>query len=355
MIVCALLAATGGMCHTTAPAPTPPDAVVVTDRHAEQWLGIPGIERSPRGTLWVSAFTGGPKEPDADNRVITMASSDDGRTWSEWIVQADPPGDTRAFDPTLWLDPRGRLWLIYNVGNATEGTHEVWARVNSDPDSADSPFSEPRRLPLDVPYAFRMNKPIVTSWGEWVLPVTWARRRVSEWFAGEDQLQGVAVSADEGETWTMHGSVEAPPWALENMIVERRDGTLWMLIRGGGGSIHESVSSDRGRTWSPARPTRIANPGSRFHIRRLASGRLLLLNSPLPDRRTSIVARLSEDDGATWSAPLALDPREGVSYPDACEAPDGRIFPVHDRLRADPGEVILTVFREADVLGAAGE
>jgi hypothetical protein len=256
MLLCALLTATGGVFHMTTPAPTPPDAVVVTDRRAEQWLGIPGIERSPRGTLWVSAFTGGQKEPGVDNRVITMTSTDDGRTWSDWTVQADPPGGTRAFDPTLWLDPRGRLWLIYNVGNATESTHEVWARVNSDPDSPASPFSEPRRLALDVPYAFRMNKPIVTSWGEWVLPVTWARRRVTEWFAGEDQLQGVAISSDEGETWTMCGAVAAPPWALENMIVERRDGTLWMLIRGARRVRGSRWTDLRGPRPPPRRPRR---------------------------------------------------------------------------------------------------
>ncbi len=323
---------------------------VVTDKGDERWLGIPGIERSSGGTLWVSAFSGGAKEPDVDNRVLVVTSTDEGATWSDWRILADPPDATRAYDPTLWIDPSGRLWLIYNQGNKETATHEVWARVCDHPDSPDAPFSEPRRLPFDVPYAFRMNKPIVTSWGEWVLPVTWADQVVHDWFAGDDQLQGVAISSDEGATWEMHGAVKAPPWALECMVVELRDGSLRMLIRGGGGRIHESLSTDKGRTWSPSRPTDIPNPCSRFFIRRLASGRLLLLNSPVPDSRTSIVAQLSDDDGAAWSEPLVLDARPGVSYPDACQAADGRIFAVHDFDRGGAGAVVLSVFTEGDVL-----
>lgn len=319
---------------------------VILNRGERDWLGIPGIERSPGGVLWATAYTGGPKEPDPANKVLVWTSTDDGRTWSVPEIAADPEGATRAFDPTLWLDPRGRLHLIHNRGNIETGTHGIWAAVNDHPDDPNSRFGEARQVELDVPMCYRMNKPIATSWGEWVMPVTWAESQLERWLPHGPEKQGVAISSDEGRTWRLRGAVEAPTWALENMIVERRDGSLWMLIRAGGGRIWESVSTDRGETWSEGRATAIDNPGSRFYIGRLRSGNLLLINSPLPAGRTGLVAQLSADDGATWGEPLMLDPRERVSYPDACQGADGTVYAVHDRDRGGAGEVLLSVFDE---------
>lgn len=323
---------------------------VILDKGGETWMGIPGIEISPHGTLWAAAYTGGPKEPDPANKIVVITSTDDGRTWSPPRTVADPEGDTRAFDPTLWMAPDGALWLIYNVANLAERRHQVWVAVNPTPDDPDSSFGPARPLDLGVPYAFRMNKLLVTRSGQRIMPVTWAPEVPDGWFAGPQQLNGVAIWRDM-DAWDVHGPVVAPHWALENMIVERRDGSLWMLIRAGGGKIWESVSTDGGVTWSEGRPTAISNPGSRFFIARLRSGKLLLLNSPDPKKRTGMEARLSHDDGATWSAPLMLDPRDSVSYPDACQGPDGRIWAVHDRDRGGAGEILLSVFTEQDIPG----
>jgi len=57
------------------------------------------------------------------------------------------------------------------------------------------------------------------------------------------------------------------------MIVERGDGSLWMLLRNTGG-IAQSVSTNGDRTWSHGSPylqgRTFAN--KRFFIRRLKSG-----------------------------------------------------------------------------------
>jgi len=229
-------------------------------------MGIPEIEYQPTGTLWAAAYTGGPKEPDPANKIVVITSTDDGRTWSLPRTVADPPGDTRAFDPTLWMAPDGGLWLIYNVANLAEQRHQVWVAVNPTPDDPDSSFGPGRPLDLGVPYAFRMNKPLVLRDGRTLLPVTWAPQAPDNWFAGPAQRNGVAIWDDQ-DVWQVHGSVEAPHWALENMLVERRDGSLWMLIRAGGGKIWESVSTDGGLNWSAGRPTAIDNPGSRSSSR----------------------------------------------------------------------------------------
>jgi hypothetical protein len=143
------------------------------------------------------------------------------------------------------------------------------------------------------------------------------------------------------------------------MVIERRDGSLWMLTRSRGGFLEEAFSNDKGFSWSSGRQSSIESPGSRFHIRRLKSGNLLLINhyrfmaskpGLLMSRRNNLTALLSQDDGVTWENFLLLDEREGSSYPDACEGSDGRIYIVYDRERTKAKEILLADITEADIL-----
>jgi hypothetical protein len=325
--------------------------VVLTARALGQtWAGIPGIEVTPGGRTYVSCFSGGDTEPHPENTAYLTRSDDGGYTFGPPTVMAAACNGTRVFDPTLWIDPLGRLWLIFNRGNKDTAEHGVFARLCAAPDAPVPVWGEEFRVGYEAPCSFRMNKPTVLSTGEWLMPVTHAAQPVHDWFAGPAQRQGVGMSRDQGRTWSLHGAVEAPNWALENMIMERRDGTLVMYIRTGAGVIWQSLSTDRGLTWSAGEPTTIANPGSRFFIRALPDGDWLLINSPDPTRRTGIAASLSTDEGATWHGQLLLDDRDAVSYPDAAFAADGAIYAVHDRERRGQGETLLSVFRKADVM-----
>jgi len=183
--------------------------------------------------------------------------------------------------------------------------------------------------------------------------VTHAKEKSYDWFARSRQVQGVGISKDRGRTWTLHGAVQAPEWALENMIVELKDKRLWMLIRTGSGVLWESYSSDRGRTWTAGQATTISGPGSRFFVRRLKSGKLLLVNHYKFKGRSHLTAQISGDDGKSWTEGLLLDERAGVSYPDGVEAKDGTIRIVYDRDRQGAGEILMATFTERDA--AAGK
>ncbi len=324
---------------------------VVSTKQDRQWQGIPAIERAANGRLWAAFFSGGPKEPDPANYVLLSTSDDDGHTWSEPVNTVDVPGPTRVYDPALWHDPAGRLWLFYNLACPETKDFSVWYMTCEDSGSATPTWSAPHKIDLPAPFAFRLNKPTVVADGDWLLPVTWAKAAPGGWFPGPGQLQGVAISSDQGKTWSFHGAVDAPTWALENMIVERADGRLWMLIRTGAGVVYESFSTDGGRTWTEAQPTPIVNPGVRFYLRRLASGNLLLINTPDPKRRCTMYAYLAADEDGICHAQegLLLDPRDGVSYPDAVQAPDGTIYAIHDCDRGGEGEIILDVFAESEL------
>ena len=326
----------------TAPASQYADA-------ARRFQGIPGLERSPAGRLWATWYGGGITE-DRHNYVLLVTSGDDGESWSDLALVIDPDGDgsVRAYDPCLWHDPIGRLWLFWAQGyeGHTDERSGVWAISTAESDRANPTWSESRRLCDGI----AMNKPIVLSTGEWLLPAARWRRVGSA---------GVYASLDRGATWQPLGQATIPAESDRNcdehMLVERRDSSLWMLVRTMYG-IGESISTDRGRTWSPVTPSAIQSPTTRFFIRRLQSGRLLLVkNGPL-DRRTErshLTAFLSDDEGATWSGGLLLDERRGVSYPDGVQAPDGTLRIIYDYDRRGAKEILMARFTEEDVLRGA--
>ncbi|MCC9605185.1 glycoside hydrolase [Blastopirellula sp. JC732] len=335
------------------------DSSVTINLAERSWQGIPGLERTAKGRLLVTWFSGGPKEPAPENTVLICYSDDAGKTFTEPEIVAKPTKDgTRCYDPTPWIDPQGRLWYIFSRSNRKTAQHGVFARICDDPDSTPLKFGEEFRVGYDVPFAFRMNKVTVLSSGEWLMPVTFAKEPVYDWQTGRNDkeqpsLHGVGISTDAGKSWQLFGAVESKPWALENMITELKDGRLWMLIRTNSGVLWESFSTDKGRTWSEGKPSKIKSPGSRFFIRRLASGNLLLVNHYRFQGRSHLTAQLSTDEGETWNEGLLLDERSGVSYPDGVEDKEGLIWITYDRDRGGSGEILMAKFREEDV--AAGK
>jgi len=250
------------------------------------------------------------------------------------------------------------LWLIFDQSmDMFDGRAGVWAAVCENPDADHPTWSEPRRIWHGV----TLNKPTVLSTGEWMLPISLDQRpgfgKFNGCFRELDDLRGanVFVSNDLGATWERRGSVTFPnPDWHEHMIVERKNGTLWMLARTSKG-IMQSTSTDSGRTWvTPTEPAVIQQPAARFHIRRLASGRLLLIKHGdqigTHRGRKQLSAWLSDDDGMNWNGGLVLDERPGISYPDGFQSPDGTIYISYDRNRATDGEILMARFTEQDVV-----
>jgi len=324
---------------------------VADDRRLFQ--GIPGLARAPGGRLWATWYSGGTTE-GPENFVALATSADAGETWSPIKLVIDPPGNVRAFDPCLWLDPTGRLWLFWAQSRSWyDGRAGVWAMVTGNPDAPEPTWSVPRRLC----HGIMMNKPLVTRAGVWLLPA-------ALWNTGNgmypelDPLRraNVVASWDRGASWHLLGGAHIPEKrdCDEHMLVECRDGTLRMFIRTRFG-IAESVSHDGGRQWTDAAPSRIAHTTSRFFIRELRSGRWLLVKHGALDERggrSHLTAFVSDDEGRTWRGGLLLDERPGISYPDGVEAPDGTILIIYDYSRTGAKEILLAAFTEADV--AAG-
>lgn len=348
--------------HSTPPSGTTDEGLIAPaielshlDAYAadtRQWQGIPTIERAKTGRLWASWYTGGAQE-DNDNYALLATSDDDGQSWKEPVAVINPKGMTRAWDPCLWHDPQGKLHWSWAQscpmrGEVWDGRGGIWEAIADNSDDANTSWSQPTRLYHGV----ALNKPLITRTGLWVQPMAiwWFFEHFPD--LNPQRRPGVIVSEDQGKTWQWRGGPFVEHRAFdEPMVVEKKDGTWWMLIRTKHG-ISESFSMDQGYSWSQARPSIFAGPSSRFHFTRLSSGRLLLINhlgSP-GNQRTHLTAMLSDDDGQTWPHRLLLDERNKVSYPDATHTPDGRIWIVYDRERFDAREILLAAITENDIL-----
>ncbi len=304
---------------------------------------ILGMDRTPKGRIW-GCWTG---TGDKGDGYMLLATSDDGgETWSKprLAVGVMRVGQRLhgALVGNLWTDPKGRLWLFFDQQRGDpRGRITNWFIRCDNPDAGEPSWSEPTCFAEGC----TLNKPIIISNGDWLLPV-------SDW---QMKTARVFASADEGGSWKERGRLKFPGWEFdEHMMVELRDGRIWMLARTKDEPF-ESFSGDNGATWSePRQAATVRNINSRFFLSRLRSGRILLVKNGSPserlEQRSHMGAWLSDDEGRTWKGGLILDERCAVSYPDGFEAPDGLIHILYDWNRHTDAEILLAKFREEDVL-----
>ncbi len=292
------------------------------------WQGIPSIEVTKGGRTFVTFYSGSIRE-EVGNYCM-LVTSDDQKNYTEPIAVTYLEGH-RCFDPCLWIDPLGRLWWTWAICP----DDALWAVICDDPDADELKWSEPFFVGNDI----MMNKPTVTKDGAWLFPLAvWnhgIRTTMSEDFDSKTEEKGAFVykTTDNGASFQRLGHADVPDRSFdEHMITELEDGRLWMLVRTKYG-IGQSFSTDGGLTWSDGVDSGLGGPSSRFHIRRLKSGRLLLINHVDFTKRNNLTVLLSEDDGKTWCAKILLDGRDAVSYPDMAEGPDGYLYITYDRER----------------------
>jgi hypothetical protein len=346
-----------------------PSASEAYSRAKRTCTGVPSIAITRGGRLWVAWYAGTtPAEkielcPNA--YVVVSTSGDGGRTCKEVLaIDPDGPGPLKSMDPRPWVDPEGRLWIIWHTTiNGVSHKYQykkAWAISADDGERETTTWSQPRYIAKGV----MLNQPVVLSTGDWLFAVH-DRKSV------ETGLLKALVSEDHGRTFKVRGKFEVSHHlhAIEPMAVLRKDGSLWMLIRTGNAGdmetpqgISESFSTNRGATWSPPMPSAIKHTASRFYIGRLQSGNLLLVKHSSMEvdlasvgrkQRRELTAFISQDDGRSWSKGLVIDERIGCSYPDAQQAVDGTIYLTWDFNRSKDQEILLAPFREEDVLAAS--
>ena len=326
--------------------------------------GCPTLAVSRGGRIFLAWYSGGTREPHIENYNLLIYSDDHGASWSAplLVIPSDRELGIHALDIQLFTDPAGRLH-VYWVQNNTEPapevlpparngqplvavdgvlfndfTHAMWETVCEDPDAAEPQFSPARYLDI----GFLRCKPLVMSTGRW-LAFNYDQ-------SDEEMRYGYSISDDAGKSFAhRYGPKKLATPFDEGMAYERRDGSVRVLFRTLLGELAECTSTDGGLTLSPAVPSGINAPNSRFYISRTPSGRLLLIKNDDRTERKNMTALLSEDDGATWKYSLLIDERTATSYPDA-DFFDGRIYLTYDRERTGAREIIFTSLTEEDII-----
>jgi len=338
--------------------------------------GIPSIAVSPvTGRLWAVWYGGASNSEDSNNYLVLSTSADNGGTWKEVLIyDPDGEGPWRAFDSELWVSPDGKLrwfWTERKVklrGSLNKPDTPQLLGIyagHDDPEAvktdrlmmmtldADREPCAPFETPRIIGKGVMMCKPIVSTSGEWVLPV-------SHWF--QEQSAKLMFSSDGGKTFRLSegGATMPKPWRTfdEHCVVEMANGAFRIWARTNKG-CRTSVSTDHGKTWTPEQLANFGYPATRTTVRRLRSGRILLVKHGADvasngGGRNCLTAFLSDDDGRTWKGGLVLDPRKGGSYCDVDQGPDGSVFAIWDFGRTTSRDILYARFTEDDVMSGWG-
>lgn len=324
----------------------------------------PFIAALPDGTL-IGCFN---KTVEGVEMVAARFSRDSGRTWSapEPLVKL-PAGKGRFSLFLTFADRQGEIHLFF-LNDA--GTYAARAQAGANADSVELHLDiwhtksrngrknwQPVRM-IHQGFASHLNSVIQLKSGRIVVPFasltkrTWAARGQGfDAFTYMGQYDCTTIySDDDGETWRKSPAalkVETPTirtyGAVEPVVLELKDGRVWMLMRTQRGRFWESYSKD-GVVWSAARPTNIFSSDSPAGLVRLKDGRIALFwNACLRASyafggRPVLHVAISEDEGKTWRGfrEVARDPRRseppppsgdwGTAYPFPTVTKEGKIL-----------------------------
>ena len=280
-------------------------------------------------------------QPPGTCRTYARTSDDECETWAEEREIIHHP-ECHAGGATVLRDSEGALWAIYMGFYAS-----VWDKETNEPDmektrsdlwavrSLDEGETWGDSQMIFRGYTGAINDAKLSSSGHLIVPFSYVVPKPGR------LVSACVVSADNGQSWQLGEGIDIGQQgdhagALEPVIVELRDGRIWMLIRTDLGHFLQAFSEDNGFTWSEPTPTQIVSPSAPCHIIRLTSGRLAIIWNNFGEtstevRRSALSMALSEDDGESWTEPVVCvraleDEYPQVSYPYLCEMSPGELL-----------------------------
>lgn len=297
------------------------------------------------------------KVAEKTGNFVTLFYSDDGcATWREYGYIRYKDDLTRGvYDPFMWTDPDGRLWVMVVVnggGVVTDGVFGSYVFTCKNPASAIPHWSTPWRLsrtgfpsqpvlideqvfiPINYWFPLLTHKPAYPELvGKRWYRLHYRERRI-EYIT--TLPKGTKTSFDE------------------TIMAQLPNGDVRAIWRTGNSpySQETSLSKDAGKTWSaPASYTALGtNVSSRAWLGTSPSGRLIAVYNHDKSRKKMTI-KASEDGGESW--PCAIELEEGTSsYPWVMFGPGEEIFVVFDQGRTNPGfrRVMCARVLESDLL-----
>ncbi len=258
---------------------------------------------------------------DAPSDLVTLRSTDSGRTWSDSTVFLQPgPDETAAYTPGLLRLRDGRILLRYEMYHKFVVNElfsiSSYACLSSDECTT---FSEPVAIwSRSSNLCGSMNDLRQLSTGRIVIPTCHmegtALQEEGEGYLAptNTSVAGTFYSDDNGRTW--HGCdnyVYLPMrGCMEPKIEELKDGRVMMLMRTQLGSLFQSFSDDGGASWSQPQTSGLHAPESCPLLMRIpqTDDLLLIYNDSTYDPkfdhygvRSPLTMAVSSDSGVNWA------------------------------------------------------
>ena len=332
------------------------------------------IVEAANGDLLVCWFHGS-GERRADDVVVEGARLRRGsKQWGPRAVWADTPGypDTNC---ALFIDPQGRLWLLWPTilanewhtalmkykissdylanrpprwqttevlhvtpGNSfIEGTARFASEFRASMKASAWPENDQKEAERFLAYVENQANDKLKRRLGWMTRahpfVLDASRLIVPLYSDGFSFSLMAITDDWGATW--HTSTPlCGAGNIQPSIAQRKDGSLYTLMRDNGPAPHrlmQSESRDRGETWSRVTDSTIPNPGSGAEITTLRNGEWALICNDTEKGRHRLVVMISEDEGVSWRWKRALeeepssDKAGSYHYPSLIQAKDGSL------------------------------
>jgi hypothetical protein len=338
---------------------------------------LPAVARADEGKmvndkLWLAAGVEvmptigmGPFVRLKDGRILTvdvgqnaLASEDEGKTWKTQPIFTDAAKFVISPERALLCTREGTVILAFS--NVREMSPWQWdAKTSDSPPDTRLPTYAVRSVDggktwqdcqkLHDAWTGAIRDMIQTSKGTVVF--------TSMMMLHDPGRHSVVTyaSTDEGKTWARGniidlGGVGHHGGVTEATLEPLADGRIWMLLRTNWKVFWSAFSDDDGVSWRTIGPSTIEASSAPGLLKRLASGRLVLIwnryfpegkdsfplsggdnqwsEVPVSNHRLELSIMFSDNDGKTWSKPVvfARDKKDWLAYPYAFEVSPGELW-----------------------------
>lgn len=293
------------------------------------------------------------------NDTNSCISHDEGKTWTTYPIFSAPAKFSIRPERALIRTRSGVIILAF--ANNKETANWNWRKDEADSKDAVLPTYAVRSL--DGGKTWQNLKKLHDDW-------TGAIRDMIETRDGQVVFTSMMMqhnpghhavvtytTKDDGKSWTRSnvidlGGVGHHGGVMEATLTQLKNGRLWMLMRTNWGKFWEAFSDNHGLVWKEFKPVAIDASSSPGMLKRLQSGRLVLIwNREYPEgkkeyplrggdgifsevasswQREELSIMFSNDDGKSWTTPavVARTTQKGtqVSYPYLFEAHPGELW-----------------------------
>lgn len=323
---------------------------------------IPCLIATAKGDLLACADARPDAPGDNPNHIARAIriSHDNGNTWTEPRIVLDYGGYGRrygaaAIDGSLLLDNHTkRLFMFYS--HTPQGIGSASSRPATGFDESGRKLCEDKAATSFLQYIFSddegeswsapidLNHQVKAPWMTFIGPgpgrglcMTTGRLVVPIYYGNAQGRYCAAViySDDHGCTWHRGGGLseiekeqdgadsDTEPITTESQVVERKDGSLLIVLRNTGGHhIRKAVSHDGGESWHSLKTCpELTDPGCQCSVVRWGD-RLAFSNPASARTRSRGTLHISDDEGESWAFETLIDAGD-FGYSCLCPLPDG--------------------------------